>query len=237
MNELTEKIVFIENDKIVTNSKQVAESFGKQHKDVLENIDNLMAENSAVKMFKETSYESRGRKFRMYLMNRDRFSLLAMGFTGKHALEFKLKYIEAFNQLEQFYNSPDMIIKRAMELQAQKIIKLETENKELKPKALFADSVSTSKTSILVGDMAKIIKSNGIDMGANRFFTWLRDNGYLIKRKGSDWNMPTQNSMNLDLFEIKETIINKPDGHVQISKTPKITGKGQIYFINKFLGA
>lgn len=108
--------------------------------------------------------------------------------------------------------------------------------KELQPKALFAEAVETSKTSILVSELAKILKGNGIDIGQRRLFNWLRTNGYLIKRIGSEWNMPTQKSMNLGLFEIKETTINKPDGHIQISKTSKVTGKGQTYFVNKFLG-
>lgn len=107
---------------------------------------------------------------------------------------------------------------------------------EMKPKALFADSVTTSHTSILVGELAKIMKQNGIDIGANRLFVWLRENGYLIRRKGTDYNMPTQRSMELELFEIKETSIARSDGSVSISKTPKVTGKGQIYFVNKFLG-
>lgn len=117
---------------------------------------------------------------------------------------------------------------------AQKTI--ENKNKlieELKPKAIFADAVSASRTSILVGELAKILKQNGVDTGQKRFFEWLRDNGYLIKRKGSDYNMPTQKSMDQGLFEIKETTINHSDGHISISKTPKVTGKGQVYFINK----
>lgn len=117
---------------------------------------------------------------------------------------------------------------------AQKTI--ENKNKiieELKPKAIFADAVSASHTSILVGELAKILKQNGVDTGQKRFFEWLRDNGYLIKRKGSDYNMPTQKSMDQGLFEIKETTINHSDGHISISKTPKVTGKGQVYFINK----
>lgn len=106
---------------------------------------------------------------------------------------------------------------------------------EMKPKALFADSVATSKSTVLVGELAKILRGNGIDIGATRLFRWLRENGYLINRKGSDWNMPTQKAMDLGLFKIKETTINHPDGTTSISKTPKVTGKGQQYFINKFL--
>lgn len=104
-----------------------------------------------------------------------------------------------------------------------------------KPKVLFADSVATSHTTILIGELAKILRGNGIDVGATRLFQWLRDNGYLISRKGSDWNMPTQKAMNLGLFKIKETSISHSNGSVSVSKTTKVTGKGQQYFINKFL--
>ena len=103
------------------------------------------------------------------------------------------------------------------------------------PKVIFSNAVSASHTSILVGEFAKIMRQNGADMGQNRMFAWLRENGYLISRKGSDRNMPTQKSMELGLFEIKETTINHSDGHISISKTPKITGKGQLYFTEKIL--
>ena len=103
------------------------------------------------------------------------------------------------------------------------------------PKVLFADSVTASHTSILIFDLAKLLRQNGVQIGGNRLFDWMRGNGYLIKRKGSDYNMPTQKSMELGLFEVKETSITHSDGHVSVNKTPKVTGKGQIYFINKFL--
>lgn len=139
--------------------------------------------------------------------------------------------------LEQALTSPDFLIKLATELKTEKEKRqaLEVQAEENKPKVLFADAVSVSNTSILVGDLAKIIKQNGVDIGANRLFAWLRDNGYLIKRKGTDYNMPTQYSMDLGLFEVKETAITHADGHTSISKTPKVTGKGQQYFVNKFL--
>ena len=105
---------------------------------------------------------------------------------------------------------------------------------EMKPKALFADAVASSHTSILVGDLAKLIKQNGYDIGQNRLFAWMKDNGYLIKG-GDRKNMPTQKSMELGLFEVKERTIANPDGSVRITRTPKVTGKGQQYFINKFL--
>lgn len=106
---------------------------------------------------------------------------------------------------------------------------------KMKPKEIFADAVATSTTSILIGDLAKLIKQNGVDMGQKRMFLWLRENGYLIKRNGSDYNMPTQKSMDMNLFEVKESTVNNPDGSVRINRTTKVTGKGQQYFINKFL--
>lgn len=124
---------------------------------------------------------------------------------------------------------------RALLMADKKIHKLETQIEADKPKVLFADAVSASHTSILVGELAKLISQNGYKIGANRLFTWMRENGYLIKRKGSDWNMPTQRSMDLKLFEIKETNVQHADGHISVNKTPKVTGKGQQYFINKFL--
>lgn len=121
---------------------------------------------------------------------------------------------------------------KQLKLENQEIKK---ENEEMKPQALFAQSVTTSNTTILVGELAKILRGNGVEIGANRLFKWLRENGYLISRKGTDYNMPTQKSMDLGLFKIKETAITHSNGSVSISKTPKVTGKGQQYFVNKFL--
>ena len=140
-----------------------------------------------------------------------------------------------FIQVEKDFNSPEKIMARALLMADKKIHKLETQIEADKPKVLFADAVSASHTSILVGDLAKLISQNGYKIGGNRLFVWLRENGYLIKRKGSDWNMPTQRSMEMKLFEIKESTITHPDGHISVSKTVKVTGKGQQCFINKFL--
>lgn len=140
-----------------------------------------------------------------------------------------------FIQVEKDFNSPEKIMARALLMADKKIHKLETQIEADKPKVLFADAVSASHTSILVGELAKLISQNGYKIGANRLFSWMRENGYLIKRKGSDWNMPTQRSMDLKLFEIKETNVQHADGHITVNKTPKVTGKGQQYFINKFL--
>lgn len=139
--------------------------------------------------------------------------------------------------LQQALTSPDFLIQLATNLKAEqeKNRQLETKIEADKPKVIFADAVSVSKTSILVGDLAKILKQNGIDIGANRLFSWLRENGYLISRKGSDYNSPTQRAMEMGLFEVKETVVTHSDGHTSINKTPKVTGKGQQYFINKFI--
>lgn len=124
----------------------------------------------------------------------------------------------------------DLLQQAADQLKAKDIL-----IEELKPKALFADSVAASKSTVLVGELAKILRGNGVDIGANRLFAWMRENGYLISRKGSDWNMPTQRAMDMGLFKIKETTINHSNGVTTVNKTPKVTGKGQQYFIAKFL--
>lgn len=237
------ELVFKNNENIVTTSLLVAEKFEKEHKNVLRDIENLVAQNSAAKLlFIESAYENRGKQYPMYIMNRDGFSLLVMGFTGKKALDFKLEYINAFNQMEKTikgldFSNPDTVLLLAQNWKEEQTKRIEAEriNEENKPKVIFADAVSASKTSILIGELAKILKQNGIEIGQNRLFTYLREQGFLISRKGTDFNMPTQKSMELDLFEIKETSITHSDGHITVNKTPKVTGKGQQYFINRFL--
>ena len=140
-----------------------------------------------------------------------------------------------FIQVEKDFNSPEKIMARALLMADKKVHQLEAQIEADKPKVLFADAVSASHTSILVGELAKLLKQNGVDIGATRLFTWLRNHGYLIKRNGRDWNMPTQKSVELGLIRVKETSITHSDGHITVSKTPLITGKGQQYFINKFL--
>jgi len=147
-----------------------------------------------------------------------------------------------FIDLEKAWNTPEQIMARAMKIADRQIASLREVNTKLlikqeedKPKVIFANAVSVSDKTILIGELAKIIKQNGVDIGEKRLFAWLRDNGYLIKRQGTDYNAPTQRSMELELFTVKETAISHSDGHVTVSKTTKVTGKGQQYFINKFL--
>jgi anti-repressor protein len=147
---------------------------------------------------------------------------------GKQARQY-------FLQLEKMWNSPEMIMKRALEYADRQVKKLEQQIQENRPKVLFADAVEVSTSSILIGELSKLLKQNGIEVGQNRLFQWMRDNGYLIKKKGEMFNLPTQYSMELGLFEIKKRVVNNPDGSIRTTRTPKVTGKGQIYFINKFL--
>lgn len=144
--------------------------------------------------------------------------------------------------LEKAWNTPEQVMARALRLADVTIEKLKTDKillekkiEDDKPKTIFADAVSSSRTSILVGELAKLIKQNGYDIGQNRLFSWMRVNGYLISRRGTDYNMPTQRSMEMGLFEIKESTSVNPDGSIRTNKTPKVTGKGQQYFVNKFL--
>lgn len=141
--------------------------------------------------------------------------------------------------LEQALTSPDFLIQLATQLKEEKEQRkqLEVKVEHDRPKVLFAESVSASKTSILVGELAKILKQNGVDTGQTRLFAWMRENGYLIKRRGNDYNMPTQRAMEMKLFEVKETSVTHSDGHISVNKTPKVTGKGQVYFVNKIMNA
>ena len=145
------------------------------------------------------------------------------------------RYRKYFIELERKWNDPQEVVKRGYAILQNENARLKIENQAMKPKALFADSVAASHTTILIGELAKILRGNGINIGANRLFQWMRDKGYLISRKGTDYNMPTQRSMNLGLFKIKESTITHSNGSVSISKTTKVTGKGQQYFINKFM--
>lgn len=240
MNELVFKGA---NDQALTNSLLVAEKFGKKHYHVMDSIRNLLNshEKSGQYFVLDTYVDNSGKENPMYVMNRDGFTLLVMGFTGEKALQFKIDYIEAFNKMEQTIKSGNYLVphsfSEALMLAAKQQEQIEEQQKKIKqdaPKVLFADAVATSQRSCLVSELAKIIQQNGVNIGQNRLFQWLRDNGYLCA-KGQYYNQPTQRSMEMGLFEIKQTTINKPDGSILVTTTTKVSGKGQVYFVNKFL--
>lgn len=172
-----------------------------------------------------------------YLLTVDAAKQISLMSGTEKGKQVRMYFIEVEKRYKQLASDPSY--QMALGLKASQQL-LEHKDKiiaEMKPKALFADAVSASQTSILVGELAKLLKQNGIDTGANRLFTWLRESGYLIRRKGTDYNMPTQKSMEMGLFEIKEHNHINSNGVNVTTKTPKVTGKGQQYFINKFLQA
>lgn len=241
MNELK---IINQNNQLLVESRDVAELIGKEHDQLLRSIRGYIkvldqsAKLQTDDFFIESTYKNNNNQsYTCYLLTRKGCDMVANKMTGEKGILFTATYVSRFEEMENKLknNLPTTYKEALLQLveQVEANEKLQLENKELKPKALFADAVSASSTSILVGELAKILKQNGIETGQKRFFEWLRDNGYLIKRKGVDYNMPTQKSMEQGLFEIKETTINHSDGHISISKTPKVTGKGQIYFINK----
>lgn len=226
-------------------SRVVAEAIEKPHNDLMKDIrkySGFLNEGkiSHVDFFIENSYtDNKGEKRPCYLCTRKGCEMIANKMTGAKGTVFTAMYINAFHSMEQQIKDSYMIAdpveraKRWIEEQEEKKA-LETKIEADRPKVLFANAVECSDTSILIGDLAKLIKQNGIDMGQKRLFAWLREHGYLIK-SGSSVNMPTQKAMNMELFEVKERSISNPDGSVRITRTTKVTGKGQTYFINKFL--
>lgn len=228
---------------VVTDSLLVAEKFEKEHKNVLRDIDLLIekfgSSDLSRQYFYKSEFENRGKKYPKYIISKDGFSLLVMGYTGQLAFDFKIKFIEAFNKMEDVLKSIQIpqSFAEALQLaanQAKQIEQQQSQLEEQKPKVLFADSVSTSEKSILISELAKILKQNGISIGQNRLFEKLRFENYLLT-KGEYYNKPSQKAMELGLFEIKETVINKPNGKILLQTTTKVTGKGQIYFVNKFV--
>lgn len=242
-----------ESNQVLTNSLLVADKFGKNHKHVLESIRELIkgcAEKSANPMFVETVYihPQNGQEYPMFIMNRDGFTLLAMGFTGEKALQFKLEYINAFNKMEEAiknggFNVPKSF-REALLLAAEQQEVIENQQKQIeeknakieadKPKVLFSEAVSASNKSILVRELAKLITQNGYQIGEKQLYERLRKAGYLCS-VGESRNQPTQTYMNIGLFEIKKRVIMDGD-EAKVYNTTVVTPKGVHYFINKFLG-
>lgn len=246
-----------ENNSIYTTSKDVADKFGKRHADVLRAIENLATQNCVAKSyFHKSTYENRWKQYPMYLVTQNGFTLLAMGFTGPDALEWKMKYMNAFNRMAEIIRTELNKLKKQSQMpqrgtkeflalalvDAQQII--EDQERQLlaaQPAIVFHQAVAVSEDTILVRDFAKLVtqalRKNGfpkLTIGEKKLFDWLREKGYLIKQKSNSFNMPTQKSIDMNLFHIKETTIQGSHGS-RITKTPKITGKGQEYFIDKIL--
>ena len=231
----------------VVSSRVIAKELEKEHRNILRDLDKIMKElvcsTLSTPPIIESTYinEQNKQEYREYLLTKDGFTLYMFNIQGYN--DFKMAYINKFNEMEKALkeqNKPQLpqdylSALKALVASEEEKARLLQEQKENAPKVLFANSVSTSKTTILVREMAKILKQNGVDTGEKKFYKWLRENGYLVKAKCVDYNMPTQRSMNLGLFEIKETTINHSNGTISISRTPKVTGIGQQYFINKFL--
>lgn len=257
MNNL--KLV-VENGKLVADSREVAEMIGKRHDNLVRDIDGYVETISETPKFgndHQTSilraddffivgnYTSgTGKSYKCYKLTKQGCEMVANKLTGKKGILFTAAYVQKFNEMENEISNPAALpnfnnpaeAARAWADQFEKREVAEKQIEENRPKVIFADSVSVSNTSILIGDLAKILHQNGINnIGQNRLFAWMRENKYLISRDGSNHNMPTQKAMEMGLFKIKETSITHSDGHVSISKTVKVTGKGQIYFVNKFL--
>jgi anti-repressor protein len=230
----------------VTDSLKVADAFNKQHKNVLQQIRNILgsAENSAHQnwFYESTFLDAQGKTRPMFVMNRDGFSLLAMGLTGAKAMQFKVGFIEQFNQMEHIVQNVvqrpaiPQTLSEALRLAADQAEQIECQQKQIeaeRPRVLFSQSVETSKDSVLIGELAKIICQNGVETGEKRLFQWLRENNYLCSH-GERYNQPTQRAIELGLFEIRKTTINVGES-TKVRTTTKVTGKGQIYFVNKLL--
>ena len=225
MNEIEIKY---ENDQLLVTSLQVAKDFSKEHKSVLRSIENLVAQNCATKnLFYETDYENRGKKYPMYLMTRDGFTLLAMGFTGKDALEWKMKYIQAFNEMERKLNDPMFLVKKSMKYLEEKCNALLEENQEMKPKAEFFDQVASSKTAIQMSEVAKVLNYPGY--GRNRLFEFLRNKKVLMAN-----NIPYQKYVDCGYFRVIEQKYTKPSGDTAINIKTLVYQSG-INFIKKLL--
>lgn len=259
------------NNQVLTSSLLVAEKFGKRHAEVLDAVRELMAktekstfvENQKLnKMFALIEQEipmpvgGGVKKVPAYVMNRDGFTLLVMGFTGKKALQFKLDYIEAFNKMESAIKSGGFHIpssfkealllaahqqeqiecqQKQIETEKQSRVEAEAKVKESAPAVAFTKAIQSANSSCLIGELAKLITQNGYAIGEKRLFAYMRENGYLGKH-GERYNIPNQQYIEQGLFELKKGVRSGNGGVLHTTVTPKVTGKGQIYFVNKFIG-
>ncbi|HCG4535531.1 TPA: phage regulatory protein/antirepressor Ant [Salmonella enterica subsp. enterica serovar Typhi str. AG3] len=240
-------LIIIKNRQAVTSSLQVAENFEKRHDHILRDIEALKNDipNFGEMFYESTTADKYGRARKIFYMNRDGFTLLAMGFNGKKALEFKLKYIEAFNKMEQTILQPEQpnyhlpsTFKEALYMLAESV----DENEQLKQqiendreKVVLANAITVSDEGLLIEAAAKYMRQNGVNIGRDRLFKWLRGQGYLVSRKGREWNMPTQRALNQGLMKIHCQLDYDSEGELRTNRQVVVTGKGLMYFINKIL--
>lgn len=231
----------------VVDSREVARMIDRPHNDLMKTIRTYADYISTAGDFSLSDFflpgdyrDSTGRTLPCYYLTKKGCDMVANKMTGEKGVLFTAAYVTAFEKMrEKLTRALPQDFPTALRMLAEaeeQRLALAAQAEINRPKVLFADAVTTAHTSILVGELAKVLKQNGVDIGQNRLFKQLRHEGYLIRRHGTDYNMPTQKAMELGLFEIKETAIHHADGHVTVSKTPKVTGKGQQYFINRFLG-
>lgn len=241
--------VINQNGTLLADSREVAEMTNKRHDHLLRDIDGYVAillkstaPNFGVSdFFIESNYtDSTGRTLKRYLLTRKGCDMVANKMIGEKGVLFTATYVTKFEEMERELSNPKMALPqnyvealKALVISEEEKIALVQKIESDRPMVLFAESLQVSKDSILVADLAKLLKQNGIDIGEVRLFKWLRENGYLIK-SGSEYNTPTQRSMELKIMEIKTGYRGSSDGTTKITRTPKITGKGQIYFVNKF---
>ncbi|HBG1959208.1 TPA: phage antirepressor KilAC domain-containing protein [Clostridioides difficile] len=248
------------NNKNTITTLEIADMLEIRHWEVLRKLEgtektkgiiDILNDNNFVVVdyfIKSTYLDSKNESRPCYNVTKLGCDFLANKFTGEKGIIFTAKYVRRFNEMERVLKEQqpklpttykEALQQLLIEVEEKEQLQLENQEKDRviqlqQPKVLFADAVSASNNSILVGELAKLIKQNGVDIGQNRLFAWMRENGYLIKRKGEDYNIPTQKSMNLGIMEVKKRVINNPDGSTKVTRTVKITGKGQVYFVNKF---
>ena len=235
MNDII-KITWVDSKHETMTSIQIAEITGKQHSHVMRDIRNVLDQGVSESNFGLGSYtDANGMERPCYFLTKKGCLILASGYDVK----LREKIIDRWEELESTHSKFEIpqSFSEALMLAAKQAEQIEAQQKQLKeqaPKILFSDAVATSTKSCLIRELAKLIKQNGVDTGENRLYAWLRNNGYLCKF-GESYNQPTQKAMEMGLFEIKKTSITKPSGDILVTTTTKVTGKGQIYFVNKFL--
>lgn len=256
MNDIIQSTMVYKTEKgtPVTDSLKVARVFGKQHKNVMQQVRNLLgsAENSAHKnwFYKSTYLDAQGKQQPLFVMNRDGFSLLAMSLTGEKALQFKVAFIDLFDKMEKaiagvqtttsaipktFAEALRLAASQQEQIEEQQRL-IEAKEKQIEesaPRVLFSQAVESAESSILIGELAKILCQNGIVIGEKRLFQWMRENEYLCSF-GERYNQPTQRATEMGLFEMRKVTIQVGSA-TKVRTTTKVTGKGQVYFVNKFL--